>query len=168
MSQKLVYDNLQSCLKWYWYSLKEKQDSRKYIVQNYRYMNKQTIKNNYPLPLISDIIENTSTKKVSTKLDLQQDYNNIGIKKEDKQKIVFMTLEKSFKSTVMFFGLTDFPAIFQTIMNKILQNLINTKKVASFIDNVIMEIEEEVYDKIIEKVKRLVENNLYIKLEKYK
>ena len=168
MSQKLVYDNLQSCLKWYWYSLKEKQDSRKYIVQNYRYMNKQTIKNNYPLPLISDIIENTSTKKVSTKLDLQQDYNNVGIKKEDKQKIVFMTLERSFKSTVMFFGLTDFPAIFQTIMNKILQNLINTKKVASFIDNVIMEIEEEVYDKIIEKVKRLVENNLYIKLEKYK
>ena len=168
MSQKLVYDNLQSCLKWYWYSLKEKQDSRKYIVQNYRYMNKQTIKNNYPLPLISDIIENTSTKKVSTKLDLQQDYNNVGIKKEDKQKIVFMTLEKSFKSTVMFFGLTDFPAIFQTIMNKILQNLINTKKVASFIDNVIMKIEEEVYDKIIEKVKRLVENNLYIKLEKYK
>ena len=168
MSQKLVYDNLQSCLKWYWCSLKEKQDSRKYIVQNYRYMNKWTIKNNYPLPLISDIIENTSTKKVSTKLDLQQDYNNIGIKKEDKQKIVFMTLEKSFKSTVMFFGLTDFPAIFQTIMNKILQNLINTKKVASFIDNVIMEIEEEVYDKIIEKVKRLVENNLYIKLEKCK
>ena len=168
MSQKLVYDNLQSCLKWYWYSLKEKQDSRKYIVQNYRYMNKQTIKNNYPLPLISDIIENTSTKKVSTKLDLQQDYNNVGIKKEDKQKIVFMTLERSFKSTVMFFGLTDFPAIFQTIMNKILQNLINTKKVASFIDNVIMKIEEEVYDKIIEKVKRLVENNLYIKLEKYK
>ena len=168
MSQKLVYNNLQSCLKWYWDSLKETQDSRKYIVQNYRYMNKQTIKNNYPLPLISDIIENTSTKKVSTKLDLQQDYNNVGIKKEDKQKIVFMTLERSFKSTVMFFGLTDFPAIFQTIMNKILQNLINTKKVASFIDNVIMKIEEEVYDKIIEKVKRLVENNLYIKLEKYK
>jgi len=46
--------------------------------------------------------------------------------------------------------------------------LINTKKVASFIDNVIMEIEEEVYDKIIEKVKRLVENNLYIKLKKCK
>ena len=46
--------------------------------------------------------------------------------------------------------------------------MINTKKVASFIDNVIMEIEEEVYDKIIEKVKRLVENNLYIKLEKCK
>ena len=147
---------------------KEKQDSRKYIVQHYRYMNKWTIKNIYPLPLISDIVENTSTKKVSTKLDLQQDYNNVGIKKEDKQKIVFMTLERSFKSTVMFFGLTDFPAIFQTIMNKILQNLINTRKVASFIDNVIMGIEEKEHDKIIEKVKRLVENNLYVKLEKCK
>ncbi len=79
-----------------------------------------------------------------------------------------MTLEGLFEPIFMFFELTNFPVMFQTIMNKILQNLINTKKVASFIDNVIMKIEEEVYDKIIEKVKRLVENNLYIKLEKYK
>jgi len=56
------------------------------------------------------------------------------------------------------------------MMNKILQNLINTRKVASFIDNVIisMEIEEE-HDEIVEEVvKRLAENDLYVKLEKYK
>ena len=44
----------------------EKKDSKKYIVQDYIYLNK----NNYPLPLISDIIENISTKRVFTKLDL--------------------------------------------------------------------------------------------------
>ena len=48
-----------------------KKDSKKRMVQDYRYLNKWTIKNNYPLPLISDIIENISTKKVFTKMDLR-------------------------------------------------------------------------------------------------
>ena len=47
-----------------------KKDSKKYIVQNYRYLNEWTIKNNYLLPLISDIVEKIGTKKVFTKLDL--------------------------------------------------------------------------------------------------
>jgi len=53
----------------------------------------------------------------------------------------------------MFFGLTNSPAIFQIIMNRILQNLINTEEVVSFIDYVIVEIEKE------EVVRRLVEND---------
>ena len=55
------------------------------------------------------------------------------------------------------------------MMNKILQDLINTGEVASFIDNVIVETEEEKeHDEIVEEVvKRLAENNLYVKLEKY-
>ena len=55
----------------------EKKNGKKHIVQNYRYLNKWTVKNNYPLSLILDIVENMSTKKVVTKLDLQQGYNNI-------------------------------------------------------------------------------------------
>ena len=80
-----------------------------------------------------------------------------------------MTLEELFKPTVMFFRLTNSLATFQMI-NKILQNLINTGEMVSFIDNVIVRTEEkEGYDEVVEKVvKRLVENNLYIKLEKCK
>jgi len=48
----------------------EKKDGKKRIVQNYQYLNEQTVKNNYPLPLISDIIENIGTKKVFMKMDL--------------------------------------------------------------------------------------------------
>ena len=48
-----------------------KKDGKKRIVQDYRYLNKWTIKNNYPLPLISDIVENIGTKKVFTKIDLR-------------------------------------------------------------------------------------------------
>jgi len=79
-------------------------------------------------------------------------------------------LERSFEPMVMFFGLTNSLAIFQTIMNKILWDLINTEEVASFIDNIIVEMkEEERYDEVVvEVVKWLVENNLYVKPEKYK
>ena len=82
--------------------------------------------------------------------------------------MAFMTLEESFEPTIIFFELTNSPAIFQTIMNKILQNLINTR--ASFIDDVIVGTKEkEGHNKVVKKiVKRLAENNLYIKLEKCK
>ena len=71
---------------------------------------------------------------------------------------------------VIFFRLTNFLATFQTMINKILQDLINTGKVASFIDNVIIGTEtEEGHDELVEEVvKRLAENNLYVKLEKCK
>ena len=139
-----------------------KKDDKKEMVQNYCYLNEWTIKNNYLLSLFSDIVENVGMKKVFTKLDLQQGYNNVWIKKGDKWKVVFTTLERSFEPIVIFFGLTNSPAIFQTMMNKILQNFINTGKVASFIDYVIVEMEKE------EVVRRLTENDLYIKPEKYK
>jgi len=48
-----------------------KKDGKKCIVQNYRYLNKWTVKNNYSLPLILDIVENIDTKKVCTKIDLR-------------------------------------------------------------------------------------------------
>ena len=48
----------------------EKKNGKKRMVQDYRYLNEWTTKNNYPLPLISDIVENIGTKKVSTKLNL--------------------------------------------------------------------------------------------------
>ena len=69
---------------------------------------------------------------------------------------------------VMFFRLTNSLAMFQTITNKALQNLINIRKVRSFIDNVIMRMEEkEKYNKMVEEVvKRLAENNLYVLRQK--
>jgi len=75
-----------------------------------------------------------------------------------------------FEPTVMFFGLTNSPAIFQAMMNELLKDLINTGKVAVFIDDVIVGTEtEEEHDKlVVEVIRRLEENNLYVKLEKCK
>ena len=78
--------------------------------------------------------------------------------------------ERSFELTVMFFGLMNSPATFQAMMNELLRDLINTGKVAVFIDDVIMGTEtEEGHDElVIEVIKRLEENDLYVKPEKYK
>ena len=92
------------------------------------------------------------------------------IKKEDKCKLAFMTLKELFKPTIIFFEIINSPVMFQTIINKIFWNLINTGKVTSFIDNIIVGIEEkEEHDEVIEEVvRRLSKNNLYVKPERYK
>jgi len=147
-----------------------KKNGKKQMVQDYRYLNKWTIKNNYPLPLILDIVENIGTKKVFTKMDLRWSYNNVWIKEGDKWKVVFMISKGSFKLMVIFFGLINSPATFQAMMNELLRDLINTGKVAAFINDVIVGIEdEEGYDELVaEIIKRLEENDLYVKLEKCK
>ena len=92
------------------------------------------------------------------------------IKEGDEWKAAFTTLEGSFEPTVMFFGLTNSPVTFQAMMNELLRDLINTGKVAVFIDDVIVGTEtEEGHDELVaEVVKRLEENDLYVKLEKCK
>jgi len=88
-----------------------KKDGKKRMVQDYRYLNSWTIKNNYPLPLISDLIDSIE-KKVFTKMDLRWGYNNVRIKEVDKWKAAFSMPEESFEPMVMFFGLTNSPATF--------------------------------------------------------
>jgi len=101
-------------------------------------------------------------------MDLWWGFNNVRIKEEDKWKGVFMTHVGSFEPTVMFFGMINSPATFQVIMNEILRDIINKGKVAAFVDDILVEIEtEEGHDKIMEEVlKRLEENDLYVKPEK--
>jgi len=89
-----------------------KKDRKKRIVQDYQYLNKETIKDNYPLPLISDLIDTMGTKKVFTKMDLRWGYNNMQIKKGDEWKVAFTMHLGVFELVVMFFGLTNLPATF--------------------------------------------------------
>jgi len=140
------------------------------MVQDYRYLNEWMVKNNYPLPLISDILENIVTKKLFMKMNLRWGYNNVRIKEGDEWKAAFMTPEGPFEPTVMFFRLTNSPATFQAMMNELLRDLINTGKVVVFIDDVIVGTEtEEGHDELVaEVVKRLEENDLYVKPEKCK
>ena len=147
-----------------------KKNGKKQIVQDYRYLNEWTIKNNYSLPLISDVLENIGMKKMFTKMDLRWGYNNVRIKERDEWKVAFTIPEGSFEPTVMFFRLTNSPVTFQAVMNELLRDLINMGKVAVFIDDVIVgtKIEEGHNELVAEVIKRLEENDLYVKPEKYK
>jgi len=126
------------------------------------------IKNNYPLPLITELIDNMESKKVFTKMDLRWGFNNVRIKERDEWKEVFTTYIGSFEPTVMFFGMTNSPATFQAMMNEILRDLINEGKVAAFVDDMLVGTEtEEGHDEIVKEIlRRLEENDLYIKPEK--
>jgi len=80
---------------------------------------------------------------------------------------VFTPYIGSFEPTVMFFGMTNLSATFQVMMNEILRDLINEGKVATFVDDVLVETEtKEEHDEIVEEILRLEENDLYIKPEK--
>jgi len=75
---------------------------------------------------------------------------------------------RSFEQAVIFFGITNSLATFQAMMNKILRDMINEGKVALFVDNVLVETEIEEHNEIIEEVlRRLEENDLDVKPEKY-
>ena len=91
------------------------------------------------------------------------------IKEGNEWKRAFTTHIGSFEPTVMFFGMTNSPATFQAMMNEILRDMINKGKVAAFVDDVLVGTEmEKRHNEIVEEVlRRLEENNLYIKPEKY-
>ena len=145
-----------------------KKDGGKCMVIDYRRLNKQTVKNNYPLPLITDLVNSMGNKRVFTKINLQWGYNNVRIKEGDKWKAVFTTYIGLYKLVVMFFGMTNSSATFQGMMNKILRDMINEGKVMVFVDDVLIGIEtEEGHDEIVEEVlRRLEKNDLYVKPEK--
>ena len=84
--------------------------------------------------------------------------------------MAFTTPKGSFEPTVIFFGLTNSPATFQAMINELLRKLINIGKVAAFIDDIIvgMEMEEGHNEIVVEIIKRLEENNLYVKSKKCK
>ena len=97
----------------------KKKDGWLCTIQNYRWLNKWTICNRYPLPLISELISRVQGASLFSKFDIYWGYNNICIKEGNEWKAAFITNQGLFKPRVMFFGLINSPATFQTMMNAI-------------------------------------------------
>jgi Reverse transcriptase (RNA-dependent DNA polymerase) len=117
---------------------------------DYCYLNEQTIKNVYPLPLISDTINKVGKAKVFTKLDLCWGYNNVRIKEGDEWKAAFAMHCRAFEPLIMFFGMTNSPSTFQNMMNDIMKDLIDCGVVIVFIDDILIYTEtEEGHDDIV-------------------
>ena len=107
-------------------------------VQDYRRLNSLTIKNRYPLPLISELIDQVQNARLFTKLDICWGYNNVQIKEGDEWKGAFKTNLGLYKPCVMFFRLTNSPSTFQTMMDIIFCNLVATGEVIIYMDNILI------------------------------
>jgi len=138
-----------------------KKDGKFRPVQDYRNLNKWTIPNKYPLPLISELIYNLAEKRLFSNFNIRWGYNNIRIKEGDEYKATFKTSEGLFEPTVMFFGLTNSPATFQTMMDDIFQDEIAQGWLCIYMDDMIIATED---DKTLHKLRV---NHILDKLEKF-
>ncbi|TFY79548.1 hypothetical protein EWM64_g4466 [Hericium alpestre] len=143
----------------------KKKDGKLCPVQDYRLLNKGTIPNKYPLPLIGELIDQIKDAKYFTKMDIYWGYNNIQIKEGDEWKAAFQTKYSLFEPTVMFFGLCNSPATFQAFMNEIFHNLIREGHVIVYMDNILIFTPDcKTHQLVTEKVLKILrENHLTLK-----
>jgi len=146
----------------------KKKDGSLQLVQDYRALNAVTVKNRYPLPLISELVSQLRGAKYFTKLDVQWGFNNVHIKPRDEWKAAFRTNRGLFEPLVMFFGMTNSPATFQTMMNDIFRTLIAKGIVVVYLDDILIftRIEEE-HERAVQRVLEvLAEHKLFLRPEK--
>ncbi len=145
-----------------------KKDGKLRPVQDYRTLNEWTVKNNYPLPLISDLLDKLKGAKYFTKLDIRWGYNNVRIRKGDEWKAAFNTNRGTYEPTVMFFGMCNSPATFQTMMNEIFDKLISERRIIVYMDDILIfaTTREELERTTKEVLQILEDNDLYLKPEK--
>ena len=134
---------------------------------DYRGLNNITVKNKYPLPLISSAFSHLDGATIFTKLDLRNAYHLVRIRKGDEWKTAFNTPLGHFEYLVMPFGLTNAPAVFQAFVNDVLRDMLN-RFVFVFLDDILIfsknQAEHELH--VSQVLQRLLENSLFVKAEK--
>jgi len=136
--------------------------------QDYHYINSHTIKNAYPLPCISDLVNTLKHSWYFTKLDIQWGYNNIWIKETDWWKAAFTTPYGLYKPTVMFFGQCNSPLTFQVFMNHIFTDYLAEGWLIIYMDDLMVHsVDLEEHISCVRLVlQHLREHKLSVKLEK--
>ena len=136
--------------------------------QDYRYLNEHTVKNAYPLPLISTLIDKLKGAKYFSKMDVQWEYNNIRIKEGDKWKVAFIMPYGLYKPLVMFFGQCNSPPTFQAFMDSTFRDMITEGWLIIYMDDILVftETKEECQEWTKWVLDRMEEEDLYLKLAK--
>jgi hypothetical protein len=145
----------------------EKKDGTQRMCVDYRSLNEVTIKNKYPLQMIEDLFDQMKGVSVFLKIDLRLGYRQLKIRESDILKTAFHTRYGLYEYTVMSFGLTNFPAYFMYLMNKVFMEYLD-RFVMVFIDDIL------VFSKTMEEheghlrlvLGKLRSNQLYVKFSK--
>ncbi|CAM8986951.1 unnamed protein product [Rhodiola kirilowii] len=145
----------------------KKKDGSLRMCIDYRALNKVTIKNKYPIPLIADLFDQLGHARVFTKLDLRSGYYQVRIAEGDEPKTTCITRYGSYEYLVMPFGLTNAPATFGTLMNKVFHPYLD-QFVVVYLDDIVVysrSLEEHLHH-LREVFRVLRENDMYVKKEK--
>src|SRR5260370_977722 len=147
----------------------KKKDGKLRPVQDYRKLNEWTVQNKYPLPLIKELITKLLNKTWFTKFDIRWGYNNVRIKDGDQWKAAFKTNKGLFEPMVMFFGLTNSPATFQTMMDDIFRSEIALGYIIIYMDDILIATQGDLKDHqkhVAYILNVLQQHDLYLKPEK--
>ena len=137
--------------------------------QDYHYLNSHTVRNAYPLPLIPELIDDMKDSTLFTKFDIRWGYNNIRLREEDQWKATFITPLGLFEPTVMFFGFSNAPPMFQAFMNHICTDMIAEKWLKVYMDDMGIHTKDDLtlhHERTRRVLQCLREHGLTVKLSK--
>ncbi|KAL4013763.1 hypothetical protein IC575_025946 [Cucumis melo] len=145
----------------------KKKDGSMRLCIDYRELNKVTVKNRYPLPRIDDLFDQLQGATVFSKIDLRSGYHQLRIKDGDVPKTAFRSRYGHYEFIVMSFCLTNAPAVFVDLMNRVFREFLDTFVIV-FIDDILIysktEAEHEEHLRIV--LQTLRDNKLYAKFSK--
>jgi hypothetical protein len=145
----------------------QKNDGSQRMCVDYRSLNDVTVKNKYSMPCIEDLFDPIRGARVFSKIDLRSGYHQMKIRPSDIPKMAFSTRYGSYEFTVMSFGLTNAPAYFMNLMNKVFMEYLD-RFVVVFIEDILIysksDGDHEEHLRLV--LQKLQDNQLYTKFSK--